>query len=637
MPRSAAPDAHTASARGADSSPPESAAVAPALVSFSADTVPPAALRRRAERVVPAEQSSWFWWVAAVVALVAFVWLRFEVSRDAIAPRTPWDEIHPLQIARLLAGASEITPLSGSGYYPGWAILLTPIWWFTQDPTTAYHAAVALGSVFAAATILPLAAIGRYMWLSTPQALTVATIVMCLPGRVGAAEYALSEQALMLFYACAVLAMFAIWRRPSWWRLILLVAAVSAAYMTHTRALALVLTALVWMAFFFRRSIAKAIVGVALLVLAWRGVDMLATAINSRVLLPGADKADLAISALTNAEPRLLARVLLNQSWAQVVGTAGLFALGIVVIVVWMLREVRTLRLGPGSFLFGLTIATVAMSAIWWTRPDILWNGSYVRLDAWLYTRYIDQVAAFVCLVAIVALIRRVRASMIWIALGVFVAGAIAVVVRVAPDVPLWGVISTSSSAINSWQQLFPDEPFVRPLLPSFTNEGSFWLWASLFGVACIASMFVLRRSPRTTAAGLIVLATVLSLNADLDLRRPAPLETEAALELADAAAGGGELLPVDVDLTCATGSRQYQMLNWAGYWFAPREVNVAIPARGYPFTTDLLLSCHDNAELHRSGALRVDGEAEFGYRVWVRPGDLQDELSHAGVLEGRE
>ncbi|MGZ0710519.1 hypothetical protein ACWPKO_19495 (plasmid) [Coraliomargarita sp. W4R53] len=634
MPLSAAPDAHTASDPDADSSSPESAAVAPAFVSFSDDAVPPTALRRSAESVVPAERSSWFWWGAAAVALVAFVWLHFEVSRSATAPRTPWDEIHPLQIARLLAGASEITPLSGSGYYPGWAILLTPIWWFTQDATTAYHAALALGSMCAAATIIPLTAIGRYMRLTMPQALTVATIVMCLPGRIGAAEYALSEQALMLFYACAVLGMFAIWRRPSWWRLLLFVAAVSAAYLTHTRALALVLTALVWMAFFFRRSIAKAIVGVVLLVLAWRGVDMLATAINSRALIPGADKADLALSALTNVEPNLLARVLFLQSWVQVVGTAGLFALGTVVIVVWMLREVRVLRLGPGSFLFGLTIVTIAMSAIWWTRPDILWRDSYVRLDAWMYSRYIDQVAVFLCLIAIVVLMRRVRASMIWIALGVFVAGAIVVVVRVAPDVPLWGVISTSSSAINSWQELFPDESFVRPLLPSFTNEGSFWLWASLFGVVCIAAMFVLRKFPRLTVALLIVLATVLSLTANLDLRRPAPLNTEATLELADAAAGDGEMLPVDVDLSCTSGLLPPQMLNWAGFWFAPREVNVASPTRGYPFTTDLLLSCHNNAELRESGALRLNGESEFGYRVWVRPGDLQDELSDAGLLE---
>ncbi|WP_194422079.1 hypothetical protein [Microbacterium abyssi] len=579
-------------------------------------------------------QSSWFWWIAAVVALGIFVWLQIEVSRSAVAPRTPWDEIHPLQIARLFSGAESIMPLSGSGYYPGWAILMTPIWWFTQDPATVYQSAVVLGNIFAAATIVPLTLIGRRLRITAPQAVAAAGIVMCLPGRMGAADYAMSEQALMFFYAWAVLGMFALWRRPSWWRLVLLVGAIAAAYLTHPRALALVFTAVVWLVFYLRRSVTQSVVGVTVLLVAWRVIDVFAAAVNAPVQLTGSNKPDMAISALLRVEPALTARVLFSQSWIQVVGTAGLFALGAVVIVVWMLREVRTLRLGPGSFLFGLTIATVAMSVVWWTRPDILWNDEYVRLDAWLYTRYIDHVAAFVCLVAIAALIRRVRASMIWIALGAFVLGAIAVVVRVAPDVPLWGVLSTSSSAINSWQGLFPDEPFHRPLLPTFTNENSFWLWGSLFAVVCLAAMFVLRRFPRVTVVVLLAIATGLSLTADLDQLRPAPVKIAATLEQADAAVGDG-MLPVDFDFSCQRpGSATPQMLNWSGYWFAPREVHFADPPGGRPYTSDLVLSCHDNAELRQSGALRLKGDVNYGYRVWVRPGQLQDELSGARLLE---
>lgn len=590
-------------------------------------------MRRSAEADVPL-QSSWFWWIAAVVALGVFTWLQIEVSRNAIAPRTPWDEIHPLQIARLFSGDEYIMPLSGSGYYPGWAILLTPIWWFTHDPDAAYQAALVLGNVIAAATVIPLTMIARHLRLTTPQAVTAAAIVMCLPGRMGAADYALSEQALMFFYAWAALGMFVLWRQPSWWRLLLLMIAIVAAYLTHPRALALVLTAVVWLIFYLRRSVPQSVVGIAVLLIAWRGIDMFAAAVNEPVQLTGSNKPDMAISALLRVEPALTGRVLFNQSWAQVVGTAGLFALGAVVIVVWMLREVRTLRLGPGSFFFGLMIATVAMSVVWWTRADILWNDDYVRLDSWLYTRYIDHVAAFVCLIAIAVLIRRVRASMIWIALGVFVLGATALVLRVAPDVPLWGVLSTSSSAINSWQGLFPDAPFHRPLLPTFTNENSFWLWASLFAVACLVAMFVLRRVPRVAVVMLLTIATGLSLTANLDQFRPAPVKIEATLKQADAAADG-RLLPVDFDFAChRPGSQKPQMLNWSGYWFAPREVRFADPSRGYPYTSDLLISCHDNAALRQSGALRVEGEVNYGYRVWVRPGALQDELSAAGILE---
>jgi hypothetical protein len=624
---------------------------APAAATPSADRsaapdppVVPTALRRRRDRDErSARQGSadgdgaWFWRLTALLALGVFVWLHIEVTRSAVAPRTPWDEIHPLQIARMLSGDDIVAPLSGSGYYPGWAILLTPLWWFTDDPVTVYRAAIVLGSALAAATIIPLTMIGRHLQLGTAQAITAAGIVMCLPGRIGAADYAMSEQALMFFFACAVLGMLALWRRPSWWRLVLFTAAVAATYLTHTRALALVLTALVWMLFFARRRVSQALVGVLLLVVSWKGVDLLAAAINERMLLAGRSKSDLALSAVLNAQPGLVARVLFDQSWAQVVGTAGLFALGAVVVVVWMLREVRTLLLGPGAFLFGLTLSSVGMSVLWWTRPDILWNRSHPRLDAWLYTRYIDQVAVFLALVAIVVLIRRVSVPMILIALGAFVLGAIGVIVRVAPDVPLWGVISTSSSAVNSWQGMFPDAEFARPLPPTLTSVNSFWWWASLFAALCLLAMLVLRRAPRIAVVLLLVIAGVLSWTGDLDQRRSPPVKIGATLEQVDAAAGGEGMVPVDVDYSCRrTGLTKDQMLNWSGYWFSPREVRFADPPKGQPFASDLIISCHDNAALRDRGALRVEGDVNYGYRLWVLPGGLQDELSDAGLLEGR-
>ena len=64
----------------------------------------PAALSDR-----PAVAAGPFWNVAAVISVVTLLVLNIIVSRTAIAPRTPWDEIAPLQMARELAGQGPVS------------------------------------------------------------------------------------------------------------------------------------------------------------------------------------------------------------------------------------------------------------------------------------------------------------------------------------------------------------------------------------------------------------------------------------------------------------------------------------------------------------------------------------------------
>lgn len=575
------------------------------------------------------------WWFFALAAVVLCIVLHVIVARSAVAPRTPWDEIHPLEIARWLAGGHEVPKLSGSGYHPGWAILMTPIWWCTQDPATVYRAAIVLGNVIGVATILPLAIVGRQLRMSLPQAIAVAGLAMCLPGRVEPADYAMSEPLLMFCYAWAAVGMLALWRRPTWWRLALFAGAIAAAYLTHTRALALVLTALVWLLFFARRSIAKAAVGVLALIASWWIVDQIAAAIDHRMLLDGSSKTDLAMEAILHAEPEALARLLAGQSWAQGAGTAGLFMLGAVVIVVWTVRELRTLHLGPGTFFFGLALSTVGMSVVWWYQPAALWGNSFHGLEAWLYSRYIDQVAALVVVVAMAALLRRVSAGTIVVALAVFAVDSVATVLWVAPHVPLWYAPGTNTAAVNSWQGMFPHEPFQRPLTPTLINADRFWLWASLATCAALAVLLVLRRFPRTAVALLLVAAATMSLHANQDQYRAYPSKVGASLERVDAVAGTSPREPVDVDLSCkARGLSSAEILNWSGFWFSQRTVHIANPPQGEPFDAALVISCMDGSTMRPLGAKAVKGGTSYDHRLWVRPGPLQDQLAHDGLLE---
>lgn len=595
----------------------------------------PRALRKANESDEPAgDRGRRLWQVLAVLGPIVTAVLYWHIARTAIAPRTPWDENHLLQMARLISGDDNVAQLAGSGYYPGWAVIMAPIWWFTHDPATVYAAAVSLSNVIALATIVPLAMLARHLGLPLPQGVALSSIVMILPARSVMADYALSEQAIFFFFSWAVLAAFALWRNPSWWRTVLFVAAVAAAYVTHPRAIALVATAGVWLLAFAVRRWRLALLGLVLLMVSYLAIERFVVIISERVLLGGYGKGDVAAARLENFDLAWFVKIFLNQTWVQVVGTAGLFAIGFVLVAVWAIRELRTRRLGPGAFLLGLITSTMLVSVVWWNRPDILLNMSYARLDAWTYSRYIDHVSAIVVLVALAALVRGVRSSVIAIAAVVFAIGSVPVVFRVAPYAPLWGVTSPSNSTILPWTGLFPDEPFAVPLTPSFTNEARFWLWATVFVFVCFAVYVALRRRPRVLTTVALSLACVLALLANPAQIRPYPAEVTAAVEEIEAVALDGELADIDFDLACRAPHSRQTAINWFPFWLSPRVVELVDRREGEQFGSDLVIACRDWPEADDWGARAFDAEPNYAYRLWVLPGELQDELDAAGRLQ---
>lgn len=588
------------------------------------------------ESTDPAHQRSWWWWAAAALAIGACIYLHWEVSRTAIAPRTPWDEIHPLETARLLAGDHEILPLSGSGYYPGWALMLTPLWWVTDDPERIYRLAVLIGNLLAIATIAPLTLLARRIGLATAPALTASALALCLPGRTVLADYALSEQAILFVLAWTVLAMHALWRRPTVLRTVVFVLCVAACYLMHSRELALVATAAVWLLLLVVRHWRVTAVGLPLLALASLAVRRFSESVLDATLLGGGGgKEDLLSRALENGSPGLLLRVLLNQSWAQAVGTAGLVAVGAVVVLLWALREVRRWQIGPGVFLLGMCLSALLLSAVWWTRPDFLWAGEgYIRLDVWIYTRYVDHVAPFLVLVALVVLIRGAGRGLLLTAIGLFTAVALPVVLWVARDVALWGALDgpANSAALLSWVSMFPDDRYPLPLQPALWGPNSFWIWASAFGLAALLVTLVLRRAPRVLVSLLLAAAITLSLQADPSQERSAPLPLEQAVERAEAATG--REAEVDMDYSCrGPALTRYQVMNWIGFWLSPRNVDLADPPSGTPFDSAYVVSCADWPQAEELGARQVADSGYSSYALWVLPGQEQDELEEAGLL----
>lgn len=587
----------------------------------------PAALSDR-----PAVAAGPFWNVAAVISVVTLLVLNIIVSRTAIAPRTPWDEIAPLQMARELAGQGPVSQMSGAGYYPGWGILLTPIWWFTQDPAQVYAATIGVVIALAMITILPLMQIARLLGLTSAQAVTAAALTLSVPARTVNADYTLAENLLALLVACSALAAFRLWQRPSPLTLVLFILAVTAAYLTHTRALAVVLAAAVWLLLFVLRDWRVTVGGAALLVGGYWLVKLLVAEITVPMLLSGFGQGELLGDKLENLAPGPFFRVAFAQAWGQFAGSFGVTALGLVVLAFFVWRELRTLRVGPYGFMAGLLFIASVVSVIAWSNA-----GPQERFDAQVYTRYIDPFAVLAMLLGVVALLRVVRRPLLLVAAGLVVVDTAVVLLKVAPWANTWGTTSgpANSAAILAWTPLRPSEPFPHPLIPAPGNANELWFWASLCLVAGVVVMFAVRTRPRALAVLMLISFAVLSLFANPSQPRDYPAPFTEALESAESVSGDpAGSLSVDLDMECrGPDLTHHQVTNWSGYWLSPREVEIVDPRQDENYDSDIVIACGDWPRGQELGAEAIAGSGYYTYKVWVLPGELQNELDDAGLL----
>ncbi|MFF4191730.1 hypothetical protein [Nonomuraea sp. NPDC001831] len=95
------------------------------------------------------------WWLLAI-GWVAQVALRLWLFRQHAGPVANPDETGYLIAARWLAGGPGADLTGFTFYQGGYPLLLTPVFWFTQDPVVAYRLVVGVGSM-AAAGAFPLA------------------------------------------------------------------------------------------------------------------------------------------------------------------------------------------------------------------------------------------------------------------------------------------------------------------------------------------------------------------------------------------------------------------------------------------------------------------------------------------------
>ncbi|TDT33365.1 hypothetical protein [Naumannella halotolerans] len=580
------------------------------------------------------------WQVVAAGAVLVALLVNLIVAWSAEAPSFPFDEISQLQMSRMLAGL-DTPAMRGAGYYPGWSVLLTPLWWITDDPGFVYRASIFIGVGVAMLTIWPLSRLVAMLGLGTAQAVTVAAIVMTMPSRALQSDYAMSEKLLFLLVVCTFLISWRLWLRPRWQTAVLLSLTVAAVLFTHARMLPLVGAAVIWMLLFVRRNWKIALVGLLTLVPLAYLAQLGGSELNEE-LIGSFTQGEGALQELRDSRPSLFVRVALGQAWIQVVGSLGLILVGFVGLAVMLWKELRRFTVGPGGWLIAGTVATWLVSLMSWAKDDSLFSPYWPRLDAWIYGRYVDPVTAVVVAVGLAMVVRGltnagpILASLI-AALTLFVP----VYFWLAPQAYTWGYVTPAHiPGAMPWYWALPTERFPEGswILPTLTNENRFWLIPMLCTLLVLVVIMVFRRWTKAMAVGLSVTFAAASLVANQASDHFQQVEGDPGQVVAAVDEIEAEYGPVSIGYDRGCPREGFyggvgQMVN--SYWVLPTVVTEVDREQQTvaEMDVDLVLSCDDGwPEGRAEGALRYKDATDRYSVIWVLPGAVQDGL----LAEGR-
>ncbi|SFC68269.1 hypothetical protein SAMN04487968_109159 [Nocardioides terrae] len=569
------------------------------------------------------------WWVAAWVCVAVAVLGHVWVLRSSFAAGTPsfnLDEVASLMPGRALLGLA--TPeVGGAGYFPLSAILVSPIWWFTSDPATFYRVALLVSTAIGLVALWPLTRIATRFGLTTPQALAVAGIVMAVPARTVQAEYLLAEKPLFLVVALAMLAVVRLSERPTYGRALLVSLLVALSYFTHARMPTLVVATAVWFVLLAVRHLRIGLVGLVS-VLVMSGIARW-TALRIVRLASGFHQGGSFGGAL---RPGLLARTIVGESWSQLVSTFGLVSLGVVVIAALAFGEARRRIAGPALFLVLAVGAMFAGSAIDWAQPKWLHPTTrLVRLDVWIYGRYVDPLFALVLLVALAAVVRGARRWEVRASAVLSLAVVAVTLLWLAPQAPTGGSVTPAHApGVAAFHWARPDHPVPTGTLPTFTDDTRFWLIASLVALVPVALLLVARHRPAVVLGAVLVLGAAGTASANVasdafhELRNPAAPVRAMVVGIVHDHPGTS----VSYFKECPGRSDEEKGLRNRFAWLLLPTV------LGSDRDADVVVACETSPAAGRPGSVPLQARMDGFYLVWIRPGPLQDALRAEGLLQ---
>jgi hypothetical protein len=148
----------------------------------------------RSDKAGSRESRPWGRWL--LLGWLAQVAIRLWLSRDQTIPVATPDETGYLFAARVLAGGPDADISYSTVYRGGYALLLVPAYWVTEDPATVYRLAI-IGNALAGAILLPLAyALLRRLSFTPGWSYGLAHVTALLPAGVFYTQFVLTDAVL---------------------------------------------------------------------------------------------------------------------------------------------------------------------------------------------------------------------------------------------------------------------------------------------------------------------------------------------------------------------------------------------------------------------------------------------------------
>jgi hypothetical protein len=133
------------------------------------------------------------WWLLLVLGWLLQAGLRIWFGRMQVEPLANPDETAYLIAARVLAGGPGADLSNSTLYQGGYPLLITPVYWFTSNPTTVYHAVLVINAMISA-LIVPLGYLTCLrLGLRRPAAYGVAMVTALLPAGFFYSEFAMTD------------------------------------------------------------------------------------------------------------------------------------------------------------------------------------------------------------------------------------------------------------------------------------------------------------------------------------------------------------------------------------------------------------------------------------------------------------
>lgn len=609
-------------------------APSPEVVDGSAgQRLPEANVRpKRARRLTPA---FWSAWLPPVVLALATVAVHVLLSRHMHTPVIHADEFGYLMGARYMALGGVPT---GMPYYPGYSLLLVPLWLISPHTDVVYRWALDVNGVLAGVTVLLLYALARRL-APTARRTTLAAAVVAVaayPALVLYSNLAESENLLVPGLLGALLLFWRAVEVPTPRRWAVSGVATGLLFSIHGRALAMAaafVLAAVWVLrpwrLHWRPLLAAGVALGATLGLSALWVHWVTRPSPGLELPPSGATAPSALSLLhTSAGLEHFGVVLAGQALYLMAAAGALLTFGVASLIVSARRLASSPRLaGLGVFaLLGL-LGGVVVAAVF------LDTGA--RLDDILYGRYVEVYAVPVLLAGAVALSGRggwrgpVRVPRQWRD-SAFVLGVASLVILGTALVVIsyWGssrhgpVVPTNSFGIGD---LFFGPGVARVVLPVVA------------GVA-LGGLLLVAVSWRVSAAAGVIVAVGLYL--------PATIHGYSTVIDQSAAAASEQVVPVTLNAVQSHFGK-LGCVNWdsdiGDAWdffnsrlFLPDVVfPVFSSSRGRPLPCGSSVVVAGRSFGSRNGyfggrAVAWSNDSEV---VWVLPGPLQDRLARDGWL----